>query len=107
MTAEQIKLPAPDLAVEVLSKGTAKRDRGITFTDYAANGIGEYWIVNPGKRTVEQYELDPEIEEYTLVSTGTNRNKIESKQVIGFRISVLSLFNEQANMEALAGLLFC
>ena len=104
-TAEQTKLPAPDLVVEVLSKGTAKWDRGIKFTDYAANGIGEYWLVNPGKRTIEQYDLDPEIEEYTLVGTWTNRDEIESKQVVGFRVSVPALFNEQANVEALTNLL--
>ncbi|GAB2598351.1 Uma2 family endonuclease [Spirosoma areae] len=42
-----MKLPAPDLVIEVLSKSTARRDRGVKFTDYAANGIAEYWIVNP------------------------------------------------------------
>ena len=100
-----MKLPAPDLVVEVLSKGTAKRDRGIKFTDYAANGIGEYWIVNPGKQTVEQYELDPEVEEYAWVKTYTNRDEIASKQVDEFQVSVFALFDEQANMDALAGLL--
>ncbi len=104
-TAEQMKLPAPDLVVEVLSKETAKRDWGLKFTDYAANGIGEYWLVNPGKQTVEQYELDPEIEEYALVGTYTSRDEIESKQVINFRVPISSFFDKQANVEALATLL--
>ncbi|RYF54866.1 MAG: Uma2 family endonuclease, partial [Cytophagaceae bacterium] len=99
-TADQMKLPAPDLAIEVLSKGTARRDRGVKFTDYAANGIAEYWIVNPGKQTIEQYELDPDLEEYTHIGTFSNSQEIESKQVIGFRVPVLSLFDEQANMDA-------
>lgn len=99
-TADQMKLPAPDLVIEVLSKGTARRDRGVKFTDYAANGIAEYWIVNPGKQTIEQYELDPDLEEYAHVGTFLNSQEIESKQVMGFRVPVLSLFNEQANMDA-------
>ena len=104
-TADQMKLPAPDLVVEVLSKGTAKRDRGVKFTDYAANGVGEYWIVNPGKQTVEQYLLDPELEEFESATTLSGTDEIISKQVVGFRISVASFFDEQANMNALSLLL--
>jgi Uma2 family endonuclease len=104
-TTDQMKLPAPDLVTEVLSKGTARRDRGVKFTDYAANGIAEYWIINPGKQTVEQYELDPDLEEYAHLGTFSNSQEIESKQVTGFRVSVLSLFDEQANMNALERLL--
>ncbi|WP_020603818.1 Uma2 family endonuclease [Spirosoma spitsbergense] len=105
-TADQMKLPAPDLVIEVLSKGTAKRDRGVKFTDYAANGIAEYWIVNPGKKTVEQYELDPDLEEYASVGTFSQQEEIESKQVVGFRVSVLALFDEEANITAYEKLFF-
>lgn len=88
-TAEQMKLPAPELIVEVLSKGTAKRDRatsvgGVKFTDYAANGIGEYWIVNPGKQTVEQYELDPETEGYAHVKRTIAATKLLSNRSLDF-----------------------
>lgn len=34
----QMQHPAPDLIVEVLSKGTVDRDRGIKFKDYAPMG---------------------------------------------------------------------
>jgi Uma2 family endonuclease len=105
-TADQMKLPAPDLVIEVLSKGTARRDRGVKFIDYVANGIAEYWIINPGKQTVEQYELDPDIEEYSHVGTFLADQEIESKQVIGFRVPVLALFDEKANMHAHEKLFF-
>lgn len=104
-TANQMKFPAPNLVVEVLSKNTAKRDRDVKFADYAANGIGEYWIVNPGKQTVEQYTLDPELEEYEAAATLSDAAEIASKQVAGFRVSILSFFDEQANMNALTSLL--
>jgi Uma2 family endonuclease len=39
---KQMKFPAPDLAVEVLSQSTEHRARGIKFQDYGAHGVGEY-----------------------------------------------------------------
>lgn len=104
-TGEQMQHPAPDFIVEVLSKGTAKRDRGIKFTDYAAHGVSEYWLVNPGKQTVEQYTLDPELEEYELAGKFSSDDFIESKQVAGFRIPVRAIFDEGASVEALLSLL--
>lgn len=46
---------APDLVVEVLSHSTANRDRGYKKDAYAKSGVREYWIVNPGDRSVEVY----------------------------------------------------
>ncbi|WP_460914272.1 hypothetical protein [Spirosoma areae] len=45
------------------------------------------------------------MEEYAHVKTVTNREEIASEQVIGFRIPVLAVFDEQANIEALNNLL--
>jgi Uma2 family endonuclease len=44
---------APDLVVEVLSPGTAKRDRGIKRHLYGRHGVREYWIIDPDGLTVE------------------------------------------------------
>ena len=49
---------APDLVVEVLSPGTAKRDRGYKKNAYEAGGVPEYWIVEPSNRSVEVYLLE-------------------------------------------------
>jgi Uma2 family endonuclease len=44
---------APDLVVEVLSPGTAKRDRGIKRERYRHFGVREYWVVDPDARRIE------------------------------------------------------
>jgi Uma2 family endonuclease len=44
---------APDLIIEVLSPGTAKRDRGIKRERYAHFGVPEYWVVDPVARRIE------------------------------------------------------
>jgi Uma2 family endonuclease len=44
---------APDLVVEVLSLGTARRDRVEKLGLYAQSGIREYWIVDPVTQQIE------------------------------------------------------
>jgi len=44
---------APDLVVEVLSPGTARRDRNEKLRLYAEKGVGEYWIFDVTERQIE------------------------------------------------------
>jgi Uma2 family endonuclease len=44
---------APDLVVEILSPGTARRDLGEKLRLYAESGVREYWIVDPVLETFE------------------------------------------------------
>ena len=44
---------APDLVVEVLSSGTADRDRTLKRTRYLKFGVREYWIVDPESKSIE------------------------------------------------------
>ena len=48
---------APDLVIEILSPGTADRDRGLKQCIYARYGVQEYWIVDPIENSVEVMEL--------------------------------------------------
>jgi Uma2 family endonuclease len=108
---DQWKLPAPDFACEILSPGTEARDRGVKREDYAAHGVGEYWIVDPAAQTVEQYvledagagEADPS-RQYVL-RLKVNEGEIESTTVEGFRVPVAALFDDDAQLEALRALL--
>jgi Uma2 family endonuclease len=50
----EANLPAaPDLAVEILSPSTRKKDLAIKRKIYAKFGVQEYWIVDPDANTVE------------------------------------------------------
>ena len=54
-TKDQIAFPAPAWVVEVLSRDTARRDRGVKFEDYARHRIAEYWIIDADAEIIEQY----------------------------------------------------
>jgi len=59
ITEEEIK-GAPDLVIEILSPATAERDRTYKKVLYARYGVSEYWIVDPGKKTIEVLTLKKE-----------------------------------------------
>ena len=50
-------LGAPNLIIEILSKGNSKKDMTIKFDLYEENGVQEYWIVNPSEKDVHIYTL--------------------------------------------------
>ncbi|NCF69366.1 MAG: Uma2 family endonuclease, partial [Chloroflexi bacterium] len=101
-TPDQMRFPAPDFVVEVLSESTAANDRGVKFEDYAAHGILEYWIVDPEAETIEQYQLRDDAYELAVkVKSG----QIDSLSIPGFSIPVQAIFDEQENSAALQKLL--
>jgi Uma2 family endonuclease len=58
LVGEQAMLGAPDLAVEVISPSSVQIDREDKFAQYAAAGVGFYWIVDPAGRTLEGWRLE-------------------------------------------------
>lgn len=101
-TPKQMRFPAPDFVVEVLSDSTSAGDRGIKFDDYAAHGVAEYWIIDPEEEVVEQYWLDGD--HYRLaykVGSGT----LTSRVVTGFELPVRAIFDAEVNLAALRQLL--
>ncbi|MDQ3620957.1 MAG: Uma2 family endonuclease [Verrucomicrobiota bacterium] len=100
-TSEQWQFPAPDFIAEVLSDSTEALDRGIKFIDYAANGVREYWILDPAARSIEKYlERDGRYQLHVKMREG----EIESGVVAGFRVPVQALFDRATNFAALRSL---
>lgn len=100
--------PIPDLIVEVLSPGkeNVKRDTETKFHDYAAHQVKEYWIVDPKKKTVEQYLLSTDNPDaYELHKKAILTDNIESKVMEGFAIPVRAIFESEANSAAIQMLL--
>ncbi|MEM1327202.1 MAG: Uma2 family endonuclease [Bacteroidota bacterium] len=85
--------PIPNFIVEVLSKGTAARDRGIKFDDYEAHGVQEYWIIDPDEKMVEQYLLSEEGKfELRLKS---NSGKVQLVTIEGLVVPIEAIFDAQ------------
>lgn len=100
--------PRPDMVVEVLSPGrdNTLRDTKTKLEDYAAHGIPEYWIVDPKKKTVEQYLLsDSQDGLYELHKKVDVEDNIQSVVLTGFAIPVRAIFDAEANAEDLRSLL--
>lgn len=93
---DQMRFPAPDFVVEVLSPSTEAVDRGVKYEDYAANGVGEYWIVNPATEQIEQYLL--ENGRYGL-RMHEKRDSVQSAVIPGLTIPVRALFDVEENIK--------
>lgn len=98
---DQMEHPAPDLIVEILSKSTTGRDRGVKFEDYAAHGVLEYWIIDPVRKSVEQYQLDEPTMAFASVATLYINDTLTALTVSGFQIPVQAIFDKQINLETL------
>lgn len=99
---DQMKFPAPDLAVEVLSPSTAENDRVLKFRDYAVHGVTEYWMIDPAAEMVEQYILQGEAYELRIKS---NSGDLQSIAVAGFTIPIRAIFDEKVNLVTLRQLI--
>ena len=49
---------APDLVVEILSPSNWKKDSILKYKKYVGAGVREYWMVDPGRRTIQVFRKD-------------------------------------------------
>ncbi|NNJ09896.1 Uma2 family endonuclease [Chloroflexales bacterium ZM16-3] len=84
----------PDLAVEVLSKGTKNenRDRVIKPARYAFWGVREYWLVDRFARLVQVYR--PSGPDYQLVASLGSTETLSSPLLPGFTCLVGEIFTD-------------
>ncbi|QDK83697.1 Uma2 family endonuclease [Spirosoma sp. KCTC 42546] len=98
---DQMEHPAPDLIVEILSKSTTGRDRGVKFEDYAAHGVQEYWIIDPVRKSIEQYQLDEPTMAFASVAVLYINDTLTALTIPGFQIPVQAIFDKQSNLDTL------
>ena len=87
---KQAILGVPDLVVEILSPGSAKRDLGIKREQYEASGVQEYWIVDPESRSVEVLTLDRG--RYARVGLFRNGDRLASRLLPDLTIDLEQVF---------------
>jgi Uma2 family endonuclease len=67
---------APDLAIEILSPGTAANDRGRKMQLLARHRVREFWLVDPETATIEVYALNGQ--QFAVASTACGRERVRS-----------------------------
>jgi Uma2 family endonuclease len=90
---------APDLAIEVLSPSNRRVDLVLKRALYADNGVPEYWIVDPGKRTISVNRLHDGRYRETTHTGGT----VEFQTLPGLVIDMATLFNVPDYMKPSSG----
>jgi Uma2 family endonuclease len=67
---------APDLAIEIVSPGTASNDRGRKKNLFARHGVQEYWLVDPDAIRIEVYALSGD--QFLIASAATGAEAVRS-----------------------------
>ena len=88
---QETRVP-PDLAIEVLSRSTARRDRGRKMELLARFLVPEYWIVDPGENTLEIYALTAA--NYTLTRMYGAGERVQSPTLPGLSFDSDRVFAE-------------
>ncbi len=81
---------APDLLIEVVSKGSVVRDYIEKKNDYEAFGVQEYWLIDPLSETIIVYALNNG--KYDLFSSVEESGTAHSKLLAGFSLNFEEVF---------------
>jgi Uma2 family endonuclease len=81
---------APDLVVEVISPGTAVRDRTIKLEWYRRYAVREYWLVDPARRVVIVVDLTAD--ERTIASPFAGAQHVRSSVLPGLTAEAQEFF---------------
>ncbi len=82
---------APDYFVEILSPGNTRKVLRDKFSHYEESGVGEYWIVDPQRRSIEHFVLRDGI--FIGLAPRTDEDEDIAATVLpGFRVSGRDIF---------------
>lgn len=85
---------SPDLAVEILSPSTSRKDLREKFNLYERHGVREYWVVDPGNKSILIFRPGPDgkYDEGELRDLIYDASPIASKVLEGFVVDPAELF---------------
>ena len=89
LNPRQVTRVPPDLAIEILSPGTARNDRGRKKQLLAQHGVREYWLVDPEPISIEVHSLRDD--GFVVASVATGSARVESPLLPGLRLSPADL----------------
>lgn len=85
---------APDWIIEILSKGTAKKDIKTKHALYAESGVKEYWLVYPYEEVIQQFVLQGDETAYQLINSYADDDKAMSYVFPDLAIDLATLFKD-------------
>jgi len=97
VTAEHARGDHPEgavLVMEVVSEGAASRKRDLEQKpiEYAAAGIGEYWVIDPASRSFLVYTLERGENAYLEPKRYSAGDVAQSRRLPGFTCDVTAAF---------------
>ena len=81
---------APDLAIEIISPSTERRDRIVKRNLYARHGVKEYWLVDPYAKTITVLILGAD--GYSAYAVFGEGDILTSPTLPGFALNLSELF---------------
>ncbi len=85
---------APDWIIEILSKGTAKKDIKDKHALYAESGVTEYWLIYPYEEVIYQFVLNEETGHYQLHNSYAGDDVATSYLFSDLSIDLTMLFSD-------------
>jgi len=85
---------APDLAIEVLSPSTARRDRKVKREIYARHGVKELWLVHTDAETIEVFDFSKSQDEPVAVLENGTHPSITTVLLPGLELPLGKVFQD-------------
>lgn len=85
---------APDLAIEILSPSSSRKDLNEKFRLFERHGVREYWVVDPGNKAIQVWRIKVQggFDEGELRDGIHDDSPVESRVLPGFAVDPKELF---------------